>query len=130
MGPRTQAMSEPGNRRVRARHTERRGPGPRPAARCGAGRSAGTTDALCRDMSSALLSFPNLASPPPASDVVELLSADHDEIAVLFATLAELSRDAARDDEARALVATLSSAIVLHAKAEERVVYAVCAEWG
>ena len=81
-------------------------------------------------MTPVLLPFTRLASPPPASDVVEVLCTDHDEIAVLFEATLELARDASRASDARSLVRTLVSAVTLHEKAEERIVYAVCAEWG
>jgi hypothetical protein len=81
-------------------------------------------------MTPVLLPFTRLASPPPAADVIDVLCTDHDEIAVLFAAIADLARDATRAADARSLVKTLVSAVTLHDRAEERIVYAVCAEWG
>jgi len=80
-------------------------------------------------MTPVLLPFTRLASPPPAADVLDVLAADHDEIAVLFTAIEELARDASRAADARSLVATLVSAVSLHDRAEERVVYTACADY-
>jgi len=55
-------------------------------------------------------------------DIIEILTADHDDIALLIDELEQLASDDSRTSDAMRLAAKLAVAIKVHAKAEERVV--------
>lgn len=55
-------------------------------------------------------------------DIIEILTADHDDISLLIDELTQLAGDDARTSEAMRLAAKLAVAVKLHAHAEERIV--------
>lgn len=56
-------------------------------------------------------------------DIIEVITADHDEHARLIAELAELAADDARTSEAMRIAVKLAVHLKTHAKAEERILY-------
>lgn len=56
-------------------------------------------------------------------DIIKCIKADHDEVADLFAELADLAADDHRTSDAMRLAVRLVIALKIHAHAEERVVY-------
>lgn len=56
-------------------------------------------------------------------DIIEVITADHDDAATLIDTLEQLAGDDARTSEAMRLAFRLAVGLKTHAKAEERVLY-------
>lgn len=56
-------------------------------------------------------------------DIIDLITADHDETAGLIAELAQFAADDARTSEAMRIAVKLAVGLKVHAKAEERVLY-------
>lgn len=56
-------------------------------------------------------------------DIIEVITADHDEAALLIDELEQLAADDSRTSDAMRIAATLAIGLKTHAKAEERVLY-------
>src|SRR6186713_2242560 len=56
-------------------------------------------------------------------DIVEIIKADHDEVAALIDQLDQLAGDDARTSEAMRVAVRLAVRLKTHAKAEEKVLY-------
>ncbi len=56
-------------------------------------------------------------------DIIEVIQADHDEVAALFDALSQLAADDRRTNEGMRLAVRLAVALKTHARAEEKVLY-------
>lgn len=65
---------------------------------------------------------------PGAGDAIELLTADHDDVKVLFADYEELASDGGSAEERAQLARQICDALIAHSTAEEEIFYPAARE--